>query len=462
MKPFIRMKNTFLIIVFTICPLVSKAQQKVYEPNWESLDTRPTPAWFTDAKFGIFIHWGVYSVPAWAPTDIAVGKNFGQKFSEWYWYRLMDPTNQYFAPYHEQLYGDRTYQDFATDFKAEHFNPDKWAEVIAGAGAKYVVLTSKHHDGYTLWPSEQSWNWNSVDVGSHRDLCGELSKAVKEKGLHMGFYYSLYEWFNPLYKKDVNRYVDTHMIPQMKDLVTRYTPDVLWTDGEWAHTSEVWKSEEFLSWLFNESPVKARVAVNDRWGKNTRSKHGGYFTTEYDHVYQKEGVDDVYHPWEECRGIGGSFGWNRMEDLNHYSSSEKLIHMLIEKVASGGNLLLNIGPTHDGRIPVIMQQRLADIGDWLEVNGEAIYSTSVWEEAPSTKEEGIYFTQKGKDLYVICKAWKSTIQLPVSKGKVTMLGSDVKVSVKKSKIGVDIQAPDLTPDKVPCDHAWVYKIENAF
>ncbi|MEO1011490.1 MAG: alpha-L-fucosidase [Bacteroidota bacterium] len=454
-------KKAPVIIGIMVLSLVAYGQPS-YEPDWKSLDGRPTPQWFTDAKFGIFIHWGVYSVPAWAPSDIAVGKNFGQKFAEWYWYRLKDSTNQYFAPYHKERYGNRSYQDFANDFTADHFNPEKWADIISDSGAKYVVLTSKHHDGYALWPSEQSWNWNSVDMGSERDLCGELSGAVKAKGLHMGFYYSLYEWFNPLYKRDVNRYVDEHMIPQMKDLVTRYEPDVLWTDGEWAYTSDVWKSQQFLAWLFNESPVKDRVAVNDRWGKNTRSTHGGYYTTEYDHVYQKEGVDDVYHPWEECRGIGGSFGYNRMEDLSHYSSSKALVHMLIEKVASGGNLLLNIGPTHDGRIPVIMQQRLADIGDWMDVNSEAIYKTSPWEKAPDKKESGLYFTKKGKDLFVICTQWRGGLQIPVSKGKVSLLGSNTKVSVDKTKLGMRINAPMLTPDKVPCDHAWVYKVEDAF
>lgn len=456
------MKRIIITVLLIGCCLVVWSQEKNYEPNWKSLDTRQTPEWFTDAKFGIFIHWGVYSVPAWAPTDIAVGKNFGQKFSEWYWYRLMDSTNKYFAPHHKKLYNKNSYQDFATEFKAEQFNPNKWADIIEDSGAKYVVLTSKHHDGYTLWPSEQSWNWNSVDVGSHRDLCGELTTAVKNKGLHMGFYYSLYEWFNPLYKNNLEKYVDTHMIPQMKDLVTRYKPDVLWTDGEWAYTADKFKSQQFLSWLYNESDVKENIVVNDRWGKNTRGKHGGFYTTEYDHVYQKEGVDEeVYHPWEECRGIGGSFGYNRMENLEHYSSSKQLVNMLIQKVAGGGNLLLNIGPTSDGRIPVIMQQRLSDIGDWLDINGEAIYETTQWKKAPKT-EEGIYFTKKGKDVYIICTEWKSNIKLPLNGKKVSLLGSDVAVSFKNTKKGMTINAPLLAPNQIPCNYAWVFKVENAF
>jgi alpha-L-fucosidase len=300
-----------------------------------------------------------------------------------------------FRDYHNKMYGDDFhYQDFAGDFNAKHFDPAHWADVFKKAGAKYVVLTSKHHEGFTLWPSEQSWNWNSVDIGPHRDLCGELTTAVKDVGLHMGFYYSLYEWYNPLYKNNLEKYVDDHMIPQMKDLVTRYKPDVLWTDGEWDHPSEKWKSTEFLAWLYNESPVKETICINDRWGKETRSKHGGYFTTEYDMVHEGTGVGEVDRPWEECRGIGTSFGYNQIEDLGNYMSSDALVDMLIEKVAGGGNLLLDIGPTADGRIPVIQQQRLLDIGSWLDINGEAIYGTRKWESAGKNKSENIFFTKK--------------------------------------------------------------------
>lgn len=452
-----------VVILFLFLGIWANAQNQKYEANWNSLDKRAVPGWFTNSKFGIFIHWGVYSVPAWAPADLAIGKNFGQKFSEWYWYRLMDPTNLYFRPHHEELFGEKIqYQDFASQFKAEYFDPEDWAQIIKSSGARYVVLTSKHHDGFTLWPSKESWNWNSVDVGPHRDLCGELSAAVKDAGLHMGFYYSLYEWFNPLYNSDLGRYVDTHMIPQMKDLVSKYEPDVLWTDGEWAHSSEDFKSEQFLAWLFNESSVKNKIVVNDRWGKETRSKHGGFYTTEYGHVHEKEGIDEEsIHPWEECRGIGGSFGWNRTENLEHYSSSESLVHMLIEKVANGGNFLLNIGPTGDGRIPVIMQQRLSDIGEWLEVNGEAIFETDAWEKRPKTmKEDGVFFTTKDGNIYVLCSKWKEKIKImgidkPVS---VTLLGSSLEVNYSIEQNELNINAPEINPGNMPCNYAWVYKI----
>jgi alpha-L-fucosidase len=228
---------------------ISIFAQQTYQPTGESIDSRPVPEWFEDAKFGIFIHWGLYSVPAFSPTKRDKVGVYDQ-YAEWYWNRLVNPskTQQFFIDFYNRVYGkDFNYQDFTNLFKAEMFNPDEWAVRFKEAGAKYIVLTSKHQDGFTLWPSQQSWNWKSVDVGPHRDLCGDLTNSIKTAGLRMGFYYALYEWFNPLYKADLNKYVDEHMIPQMKDLVTRYQPDILWTDGELDHPSEAWKNTQFLA-----------------------------------------------------------------------------------------------------------------------------------------------------------------------------------------------------------------------
>jgi alpha-L-fucosidase len=460
------MKKTTVIAMFLLfAGIVQCYPQKVYQPTWESIDSRPVPSWFEDAKFGIFIHWGIFSVPSWGPTDGPVY----EKYAEWYWYR-QNPQGGPIKPitdFHNKTYGEKfKYQDFVKDFKAEMFNPDQWAEVFKDAGAKYIVLTSKHHEGFTLWPSAQSWNWNSVDLGPHRDLCGDLTKSVKAAGIHMGFYFSLYEWFNPIYKSDVSKYVDEHMLPQMKDLVTRYQPDIVWTDGEWEHPSETWKSTQFLAWLYNESPVKSTVAVNDRWGKETRSKHGGYYTTEYDLVGQEDSKGTKFeHLWEECRGIGGSFGYNRNENLKDYESSESLVHILINKVSRGGNLLLNIGPTADGRIPVIMQQRLADIGSWLKINGEAIYGTRKWIAAPAVTPKTInHFTTKGKDLYLIVTKWqdKPIVIDGISKAEsVTMLGYNGKVKYSSSRGKITITPPIVTPANNPCQYAWCFKLKNA-
>jgi len=440
--------------------------QERYEPEWASLDSRPVPGWFTDAKFGIFLHWGLYSVPAWGPTDGSVY----EKYAEWYWRRMMQPdtpAGKKFRDFHDRVYGERFhYQDFVVDFKTEMFDAEKWAEIFENSGAKYVVLTSKHHEGFTLWPSAHSWNWNAWDAGPHRDLAGELSSAVRGKGLRMGFYFSLYEWFNPLYREDVHSYVDRHMLPQMKDLVTRYEPDILWPDGEWDHPSETWRSTEFLAWLYNESPVKDKIAVNDRWGSETRSRHGGFYTTEYDLVHDRVIAGEVIsHPWEETRGIGGSFGYNRNENLDDYESSEFLIHYLIDKVARGGNLLLNVGPTSDGRIPVIQQQRLRDIGDWLRINGDAIYGTRVWENAPAIDENtSLYFTAKGDDLYAIVTSWDAgdiIIDGLRNPGKVSMFGFEGEVEFSFSDNRLRITPPPLNPGNNPSQYAWVYRISGA-
>ncbi len=435
-----------------------------YKNNWKSIDSRPVPEWFEDAKFGIFIHWGVYSVPAWAPADAEIGVY--AKYAEWYWWRSNEDSEagKLFRDYHNKTYGGNfKYQDFAAGFNARHFEPEKWAEIFKKAGANYVVLTSKHHEGFTLWPSEQSWNWNSVDVGPHRDLCGELTKAVKNVGLHMGFYYSLYEWYNPLYKNNFEKYVDEHMFPQMKDLVNRYKPDLFWTDGEWDYPSEDWKSTDFLAWLFNESPVKETVCVNDRWGKETRGVHGGFFTTEYDLVHDQKGVGETTRPWEECRGIGTSFGYNQVEDLDNYMTSDALVDMLVEKVAGGGNLLLDVGPTADGRIPVIQQQRLLDIGNWLEINGEAIYNTRKWQDAEENSQEHIFFTKKGNDLFVLCTEFPAdaiSVKGIKKPDTVSLLGFKGNVQYKKSGKTVTISIPNVTPATNPGNYAWVFKLEN--
>ena len=307
------MFRTFLSLAL-LCTACAGAQ--TYQANWESLDRRSTPAWFSDAKFGIFIHWGVYSVPAYAP--VIPGK---LAYAEWYWHAMTEGQKPLAGALeagtwemHKKLYGaDYPYADFAAQFRAELFEPSHWADVFQRSGAKYVVLTSKHHEGFALWPSmeaSKTWGrpWNSVEQGPHRDLLGDLSGAVRAKGLKMGIYYSLYEWYNPLYLSDKRRYVAEHMMPQFKDVVTRYKPSIIFSDGEWEMTSEQWGSPELLAWLYNESPAKDEVVVDDRWGSDTRHKHGGYWTTEY-----TPGMAETTHPWEESRGMGVSYGYNRAE-----------------------------------------------------------------------------------------------------------------------------------------------------
>jgi alpha-L-fucosidase len=451
------MKRLFLAVMIPFAITIAlQARAQSYAPNWESIDKRPTPQWFDDAKFGIFIFWGVYSVPAFADPHSAVG----QSYAEWYWNHMQDKDGPTWA-FHLLHYGANfKYQDFASQFKAEFYDPDQWADLFANSGARYVVLASKHHDGFCMWPCPASWNWNSVDVGPHRDLTGDLSGAVVAKGLKMGFYYSLYEWYNPLYLSDQQHYVTEHMIPQMKDLVERYHPSILYTDGEWERQSDQWKSTEFLAWLFNESSVRADIAVNDRWGKETRGKHGGYYTSEYE-VSVPERVQLVpAHKWEECQGIGKSFGYNRMEGPNDYKSANALVHLLVDVVSKGGNLLLDIGPTADGRIPVIMQDRLLQIGAWLKVNGEALYATRAWRKV---SEGDVRYTSKGNTVYAIAETWPGqelVLSAPRTTAKTTVefLGGNAPLKWRQEAGKLRIQVPPLPQSALALPEAYVFKL----
>ncbi len=466
-----------------------------YQPTWESIDRRPTPSWFTDAKFGIFIHWGVYSVPAYAP--VVPGK---LAYAEWYWNAMTrgrdDPKASEIQTgtwaYHQKMYGaDFPYQEFAKQFRAELFDPDHWADVFARSGARYVVLTSKHHEGFALWPSKEAsaiWGrpWNAVEIGPRRDLLGDLTEAVRRKGLRMGYYYSLYEWYNPVWLADKPRYVREHVFPQFKDLVTRYRPSIIFSDGEWDLPSAGWRSPELLAWLLNESPVREEVVINDRWGSDSRHKHGGYWTTEY-----TPGMSGMEHPWEESRGMGFSYGYNRAERLEHYRSGRELVMMLVDLVSRGGNLLLDIGPDADGTIPVVMEERLVQIGDWLKVNGEAIYGTRPWTatrqwsagQVPATDygkeyaaaydvmalvaqpEAGkaaieAFFTAKGDDVYAILPRWpgrRFVVKQVSGVRSAALLGSASPLAFTAEGDGVSIELPEV-PEALRAQPAWVLKL----
>lgn len=230
-----------------------QAQDKI--KTWNKLDRRPIPKWWTDAKFGIFIHWDVYSVSAYAPAKEV--KGVYEKYAEHYEARLKS-GNKLFTDFHNRTYRNNfKYADFAPMFRAEHFRADDWAKFFRKAGARYVVLTSKHHEGFYLWDSRYSPYRNSVVMGLHMDIMDSISRAMTCQGMHFGFYYSLLEWSHPLYdKKTIGRWVDEHMLPQLQELVVKYKPDVIYSDGEWDYDCETLKSRKFLSWLYNDSPVK--------------------------------------------------------------------------------------------------------------------------------------------------------------------------------------------------------------
>jgi alpha-L-fucosidase len=372
MKKAIKFQETVLLIMLLIISTGLKSQDNSDASSWETLQSRAYPQWFTDAKLGIFIHWGVYSVPSYGGAE---------SYAEWY-LRGLQAGAQNRIDFMKKNYGeDFTYRDFAPLFKAELFDADEWAEIFSKSGAGYIVLVSKHHDGYCLWPSKYAPGWNSVDVGPKRDLVGEISEAVRKKNIRFGLYYSLPEWGHPLHRwyddpnDSIKTYVDQHMIPQFKEVVEAYRPDLIFTDGEWYNTAEDWHARELISWYYNL--VGPDAIVNDRWG------HGadiGFKTPEY-----SSGGLDTDRPWAEVRGLGRSFGLNRNEKLSAYMTSEELIHLFVRTVAYGGGLIINVGPAADGKIPLLQQERIESLGKWLEINGEAIYGATQWKKSGENK-----------------------------------------------------------------------------
>jgi len=488
--------KTRLLLLLLLFPLLVPAQERVYTPDWESIDSRPIPSWFPQAKFGIFIHWGLYSVPAWSPKGT---------YSEWYKYWLDTKAlfgNGDFAgdevyQYHCKTYGqDFTYADFAPLFIASEFDAGEWADLLQQSGARYVVLTTKHHDGFALWDSKEASRdygrpWNSCEIGAHRDLVREFVDSVRQTPLKVGLYFSLREWDNPLYTEELMPlYLDRHFYPQLKDLIHRFQPDLIWSDGPDAYDEDIWRTKDFLSWLYSESEIRDSVVVNDRWAKFKDKKHGDYLTSEYS-------ATETSHskPWEECRGIGLSFGYNRNEDLEDYATPEALIFTLSKIVSRGGNLLLNIGPRADGKIPPIMQERLLQIGEWLHVNGEAIYGTTPcrqtvqWSEGkrdwkptgkyyvhgnailkqtiapePGYAVQEAFFTRKGDSVYAILTSYRDTFVLKNRKASpktvIKLLGYDKPLKWEQNGSDIVIHLPRLLPNEMPCHFAWVLKFSE--
>ncbi len=356
----------FVLSLLLLPVFITYGQQ--VEPTWESINKRGYPQWFNDARLGIFIHWGLYSVPAYASKE---------GYGEWFYRGLMSGDIE--RRRIMSLYADTTlplqeqYSQLTNYWHGELWNPKEWAHLFRESGAKYVVLVTKHHDGYCLWDSPQQPQWNSTVNGPHRNIVEELTAAVRNESLRMGFYYSLPEWNNPRHiwmvspNDKIDDYVDNYMIPQFKDLVSRYKPDLIFSDGDWLNTAAQFHSEELISWYYNT--VGPDAIVNDRWGRGTLH---GFKTPEY-----SAGISTSDRPWAECRGIGRSFGFNRNEDISNFLTDAELIKHLCELVADGGGLTLNVGPMSDGTIPFIQQERLLNLGRWMKINGEAIYGSEL-------------------------------------------------------------------------------------
>jgi len=416
-----------------------------FEPTEASIKSHQVPDWYHDAKFGIFIHWGLYSVPGWAPYSqkdiVQMMREEGfeaikrSPYAEWY-LNSMQFKDQPTWQYHTETYGtDFSYDAFQTIFEeaSSGMNPEPWADIFSAAGARYVIMVTKHHDGYLMWPSHHP-NPLKPDFFSKRDLVGDLTRAVKNKGMRMGYYYSgvfdwsflhepicdTYSWLQNFDQdKTYAEYADSHF----RELVDRYSPSILWND---IGSPPDLNNEELIAYFYNN--IEDGV-INDRWRKHRIPKdpeelaayknylkesskkrageamkprvpeyHCDFITPEYTSFNE---IQD--YKWEATRGIGRSFGYSRLETESDMLSSDDLISYLVDVVSKNGNLLLNVGPMADGTIPEMQLKPLRALGKWLTVNGEAIFETRPWKRAEGKTKEGIdvRFTRNQNSLFAV-------------------------------------------------------------
>lgn len=426
--------------------------------------TRTSPAWFDEAKFGIFIHWTVAAVPAYAAVrdfyaDVAVDPALAIRelpYAEMYQNTMSIPGSSA-AAYHAENYGDMPYDQFAAEFK-EHlarWDPDPWADLFARAGARYVVLVTKPEDGFLLWPSAHPSPYRA-EWQTERDVVGDLAAAVRARGLRFGIYYcGGVDWTfggppstggssslaaEPDDETFVG-YVDAHW----RELIERYRPAVMWNDYSFPAAGDVAALFDFY---------RTRVpdgVVNDRYGQRGPEVVYDFRTLEYAKDYSVAPTDQK---WEACRGIGTSFGYNRLENDETYAPAGQLIHELADIVARGGNFLLNVGPTASGSIPWLQAERLLAVGWWLRNNGGAVYGTRPWQRPTGTTADGIdvRYTLSDEAVHAIVlgtpKSAEVTLDVHVEGADVTLLGRPHALRYHATSGGTTIELPEV-PDEQP-------------
>jgi alpha-L-fucosidase len=418
---------------------------------------RRVPAWWADAKLGIFIHWVPASVPGYAPTDVEIGDLLASDepaplsripYSEWYENSLRFP-NSPVSTFHRDRYGARPYAAFADDFVAglAGWDPVDWARRFAATGARYVVLVTKHHDGWCLWPSSVT---NSHRPGwfSQRDLVGELATAVRAEGLRFGVYYSGgYDWTfedHPIGSLssgvvawpggDYPDYADA----QVRELIERYRPAVLWNDIAWPTDKK--RLERLLRHYFDVVPDGV---VNDRWmppfpgasllqygpvgrladriGRWSTKRNDGLVPPEPPFFQVRTPEFTTFPeiqttPWECVRGMDQGFGYNRMSTEADHLSRDELLRSFVDIAAKGGNLLLNVGPRgEDAQIPDAQLSRLDWLADWMATSADAVGATRPWVRASDRTPEGVEvrYTARGDRVWALCW-WEGRGDRPTS------------------------------------------------
>jgi alpha-L-fucosidase len=463
-------------------------QQGPFRADWESLQKYEVPEWYKDAKFGIFIHWGAYSVPA-----------FG---NEWYPRNMYVPGSPEYK-HHVATYGPQDkfgYKDFLPMFRAEHFDPVAWAELFKKSGAKYVVPVAEHHDGFAMYDSGLS-DWTAAKMGPHRDTTGELGKAVRAVGLHFGvsshrvehnfflgvgrgissdvndpqyaaFYGPAHNWLSAPWGVPLNddfTYVSSawadDWLARGAELVEKYHPDIVYFDWWIGQASIQPNLTKFAAFYYNSSLKYGDHVGVINYKDYAMQEHSGVLDLERG---QLGDIRPLY--WQTDTSVSNK-SWGYIKD-DTFKSPEFVVHQLIDIVSKNGNLLLNIGPRSDGTIPEEVQQVLLDVGAWLNVNGEAIYGTRSWRsygEGPTkvaagsfhdtdTKrytDEDFRFTTKGDVLYAIGLGWPTSGEavihsLALTAGgehvqSVTLLGSDAKLPFDQRSDGLHVRMPAQAP-----------------
>ena len=414
-----------------------------FEGTIESLQARELPRWFDDAKFGIFIHWYPASVPAYAPLSEDLFEQttkYGEEtafrespYAEWYVNSLAIEGSSV-QKYHAVTYGDKPYDEFVSEFFAEteQWNPSEWEQLFVASGAKYCVMGTRHIDGAIMWPTTLHNPNKGPMYTSPRDLVGEACEAARNAGMRIGLYYcgGLDVTFQGLgYNGWMSMFLATPQTPEYaeyatahyRELIQRYSPDLLWNDVGWPGGGAA--AMQFMAEYFNHNPDGV---VNDRFdmiGVATGTTHADYITPEY-----SSGLTVPNKKFEVCRGIGRSFGYNALDDDSTYASSEELIHLLINAVADGGNLLLNIGPMANGEVPREQIQRIQDIGAWLDVNGASIFDTRPYavSRLVTTNGQTVRLTQdQDNNAYAIVLGDSPDVSISIENlpdGNVSLLG----------------------------------------
>lgn len=450
----------------------------LYEPTLESVSAHQVPDWYHDAKLGIFIHWGLYSVPAWAPHGGDIGEVFQSgdmsqwfrhnSYAEWYMNTLRFDDGPTRAWHNENYGANFSYDDFAPGLNSalKRWNPADMASLFSEVNARYVVLTSKHHDGFCLWKSDFPCPHKS---GHHtqRDVVGELTNAVREAGLRMGIYYSGgLDWaFNETRIEDIKdvwgTIVETpefvqYSVAHWKELIDRYQPSLMWNDIGYPQAADL---GALFAYYYNNVP---EGVINDRFtqrrdrtpqqGKeliSPRGPHHDFVTPEY---AQFDGIQPG--KWESCRGIGHSFGYNRAEGDEQLLPENELVHMFVDIVSKNGNLLLNVGPRADGSIPENQAERLRTLGRWLDRNGAAIFDTRPWQRAESQTTQGlpVRFTQNGEGLYATLLGTPSESEIVIegldapSDASIQLLGNDSALAWRQEGSDLAVQLPNDLPE----------------